>query len=206
MDKKISFISIEGLEGAGKGILIKNLIEFFKQKNIDFVSTREPGGTPIAEKIRDIIVNEEIDGITEVLLFASSRRHLVQNLIKPSINKGKLVICDRFIDSSLVYQGYGRNIDIDTIMAINKFAIGDFLPDKTIYLDIQPEIGLKRISDNNRETNRLDLEDLNFYNKNRQGYLDLAKQFPDRFIIINANQTPDAVFNDLKENFLDLFF
>ena len=197
------FWSLEGGEGAGKGMLIKKIIEFLIENNIEFVSTREPGGTDVAEKIREIIVHEEIDGITEALLFASARRHHVENLIKPAINKGKLVLCDRFIDSSLVYQGYGRGLGVDTVWEINKFAIGDFLPDKTIYLDIAPEVGLKRISDNNRETNRLDLEGLDFYNKNRQGYLDLANKYPERFVVINADQTPDEVFNELKEKLLN---
>lgn len=197
------FISFEGSEGAGKGLILNKLKAFLQENNVDFIATREPGGTDVAEKIREIIVHEDIDGITEALLFASARRHHVENLIKPSIENGKLVLCDRFIDSSLVYQGCGRGLGIDTVWEINKFAIGDFLPDKTIYLDIAPEVGLRRISDNNRETNRLDLEGLDFYNKNREGYLYLANKYPDRFVVINANQTPDEVFNELKEKFLN---
>lgn len=201
--KKGLFISFEGSEGAGKGTILAKLKEFLEENNVDFISTREPGGTTVAEKIREIIVNEDIDGITEALLFASARRHHVENKIKPALKEGKLVLCDRFIDSSLVYQGCGRGLGMDKVWEINQFAIEGFLPDKTIYLDIDPQVGLKRIADNNRETNRLDSESLDFYNKNREGYLYLANKYPERFVVINADQTPDEVFNELKEKFLN---
>lgn len=198
-------ISVEGLDGSGKSTVLEKIRKFLENNNIEFILTREPGGTLVSEKIRNIIVNEDIDGVTEALLFASARRHHVENLIKPALKEGKLVLCDRFIDSSLAYQGCGRGLGIETIWEINKFAIGDFLPNKTIYLDIAPEDGLKRIINSNREKNRLDLQKLDFYHKNRQGFLYLANQYPERFIVINANQSPDKVFEDLKEKFLNNF-
>lgn len=201
--RKGMFISIEGNDGSGKSTLLKKMTDFLNQHYVDFISTREPGGSDVAEKIRNIIVNENIDSITEALLFASARRDHVENLIKPALKAGKIVLCDRFIDSSLVYQGCGRGLGMDTVLEINKFAISYFLPDKTIYLDIDPEVGLKRIAYNNRETNRLDLEGLDFYNKNRQGYLELAKKYPERFVVINAQQTPNEIFLELKNKLLN---
>lgn len=202
-NKKGIFISVEGVEGAGKGMLLSKIKQYLENNNVDYVSTREPGGTEIAEKIRAIIVNEDLDGIEEALLFATARRNHVRKLIKPALNEGRLVLCDRYVDSSLAYQGYGRGLGMDTIWDINKYAIEGFLPDKTIYLDIDPQVGLKRIADNNRETNRLDLEGLDFYNKNREGFLLLAKKYPERFVIINADQTPNEVFEELKEKLLN---
>lgn len=197
------FISIEGVEGAGKGMLLEKLKKYFEDNNIDYVSTREPGGTELAEKLRNIIVNDELDGIEEALLFATARRNHVRKMIKPALEEGKLVLCDRYVDSSLAYQGCGRNLGMDTIWDINQYAIEGFLPDKTIYLDIDPQVGLQRIADNNRETNRLDLEGLDFYNKNRQGFLTLAQKHPDRFVIINADQSPKDVFEELKTKLLN---
>lgn len=189
-------ISIEGGEGSGKGTVIKKLKEMFP----DFVFTREPGGCKIAEQIRNVIVDKENVGmtpITEAMLFAAARnQHLVDKVI-PALNEGKVVLFDRYYDSSLVYQGIARGLGMETVWEINKVAVGDCIPKLTIYLDIEPEKGLARIMENNRETNRLDLESMDFHNKIRNGYLEIVKMFPDRIKIVNADQSPEAVFQDV---------
>lgn len=202
--KKGKFIVICGLEGSGKGTQINLIKEHFKGNN-NVIFTREPGGTNIAEKIRDIILNEDIDPLTEAYLFAAARREHIIKKIKPLLEEGKTIICDRFVYSSLVYQGLGRNLGIDFVDRLNRPVIEGFYPDKVIYLDLEPEIGLERIKKNNRETNRLDNEKLDFYKKCREGFLHLANNEPDKFIIINANQSERKVFQDIKNNLKDLF-
>lgn len=202
--KKGKFIVICGVEGSGKGTQINLIKEYFKG-NDNVIFTREPGGTNIAEKIRDIILNEDIDPLTEAYLFAAARREHIIKKIKPLLEEGKTIICDRFVYSSLVYQGLGRNLGINFIDRLNKPVIEGFYPDKVIYLDLEPEIGLERIKKNNRETNRLDNEKLDFYKKCREGFLHLANNEPNKFIIINANQSERKVFQDIKNNLKDLF-
>lgn len=202
--KKGKFIVICGVEGSGKGTQINLIKEHFKG-NDNIVFTREPGGTDIAEKIRDIILNEDIDPLTEAYLFAAARREHIIKKIKPLLEEGKTIICDRFVYSSLVYQGLGRNLGIDFVDELNRPVIEGFYPDKVIYLDLEPEIGLERIKKNNRETNRLDNEKLDFYKKCREGFLHLANNEPNKFIIINANQSEEKVFQDIKNNLKDLF-
>lgn len=202
--KKGKFIVICGVEGSGKGTQINLIKEHFKG-NDNIVFTREPGGTDIAEKIRDIILNENIDPLTEAYLFAAARREHIIKKIKPLLEEGKTIICDRFVYSSLVYQGLGRNLGINFIDRLNKPVIEGFYPDKVIYLDLEPEIGLERIKKNSRETNRLDNEKLDFYKKCREGFLHLANNEPNKFIIINANQSERKVFQDIKNNLKDLF-
>lgn len=197
--KKGFFLNIDGLDGSGKGLQIENIIKYLSEKDISFIRTREPGGTTVAEKIRDIIVNEDIDPITETYLFASARREHVKKVIKPALNEGKFIVCDRYVYSSLAYQGYARGLGVDFVHKLNLPAIEGCYPDKVIYLDLEPEIGLARINENDREVNRLDNEKIDFYRKCRECYLELAKKEPDRFIIINANQSPEEVFNDIKK-------
>ncbi|WP_426348249.1 dTMP kinase [Alloiococcus sp. CFN-8] len=192
------FITFEGPEGAGKTTIVEALKRYTEANGISCIYTREPGGISISEQIRDIILKEEntlMDGKTEALLFAASRRqHLVEKVI-PALKSGKIVVCDRFIDSSLVYQGYARNLTMESVMRVNSFAIGEYMPDITIYLDIDPELGLSRISKNTgREINRLDLETLDFHKKVREGYKLLIKEFPDRIIEIDASKDMEEVF------------
>lgn len=192
------FISFEGGEGAGKTTVISALSTYLETKHgFDIVCTREPGGIEIAEKIRSIILdtsNTEMDGRTEALLYAAARRqHLVEKVI-PSLKANKVVLCDRFLDSSLAYQGIARNIGLEDIYKINQFAIDNWMPSLTIYFDIDPEIGLERINKNkNREINRLDKEDIEFHHRVRQGYQLLANKYPTRIITIEANGTLDEV-------------
>jgi len=160
--------------------------------------TREPGGIDIAEQIRRVILDKEntaMDSRTEALLYAAARRqHLIEK-VKPALDKGRVVLCDRFVDSSLAYQGYARGLGMDEVFTINQFAIEDFMPELTIYFDIEPEAGLKRINKNKgREINRLDLEDLDFHKKVREGYHLLMERFPHRIVRIDASGTVDEVF------------
>ncbi len=178
------FITFEGPEGAGKTTVIQKIAERLAEKNIDVLATREPGGIEIAEKIRTIILNPAhtaMDERTEALLYAAARSQHYFEKVRPALDAGKLVICDRFIDSSLAYQGYARGIGIDEVLSINEFAIGKKLPDMTILFDIAPEVGLARIyATGNREVNRLDVESLPFHQKVHEGYLLLVERYPER--------------------------
>ncbi len=191
------FISFEGTEGSGKTSVIKKVKEHFSNLGYTVLVTREPGGIRISEMIRHIVLSNEfteMDPKTEALLFAASRRqHLVEKII-PALESGALVLCDRFVDSSLVYQGLARNIGMDEVYAINRFAIDNLLPDRTLFVDVRPEVGLARVFKTpNREVNRLDLETINFHNKIYQGYLDLIKKFPKRIKKIPGEGTIEEV-------------
>lgn len=199
---KGKFITFEGPEGAGKTSVLELLMKDLQQLGVDAVFTREPGGIKIAEKIREVILNKEhieMDSRTEALLYAAARRqHLVEKVI-PSINCGKVVFCDRFIDSSLAYQGHARGLGIDEVLSINEFAIDGLMPDLTFYFQIDPEKGLQRIANSSeREQNRLDLEDISFHNKVQEGYQAVIDRFKDRIIVIDADQSIDAVLNEVK--------
>jgi dTMP kinase len=205
MNKKF-IISLEGGEGAGKSTVMEAMIQWFKEEEIPFLSTREPGGVGISEKIRDIILNKEhltMDPRTEALLFAAARRqHLIEKVL-PALDEDKVVIFDRYVDSSLVYQGYVRGMGIDEILNLNEFAIEGLFPDLTLYFDLSPEIGLSRINASaDREVNRLDLEALDFHQKVREGYLKLNERF-DRFHLINGEQSLEKVIRDVKKVLVD---
>ncbi|MGN2275314.1 dTMP kinase [Priestia megaterium] len=192
-----TFITFEGPEGAGKTTIIHMVQQKLIQDGYNIVLTREPGGIRIAEQIREIILNPsntEMDARTEALLYAAARRqHLVEKVI-PELNKGNIVLCDRFIDSSLAYQGKARGIGVEDIFAINQFAIEQTMPQATLYFDIEPEVGLERINKGRKdEINRLDLESLDFHYKVRDGYLSLLSEFPERIRRINANQSIEKV-------------
>ncbi|MCA1066502.1 dTMP kinase [Rossellomorea sp. AcN35-11] len=194
------FITVEGPEGAGKSTILKELYDQLVQDGYEVIQTREPGGISIAEQIREVILNTgntEMDKRTEALLYAAARRqHLVEKVI-PALEEGKIVICDRFIDSSLAYQGNARGIGMEEVMDINRFAIEDKMPDLTLYFDIDPEEGLKRISKHNgREVNRLDLESMDFHTLVREGYQELIRQYPERIQIIDASQSKEEVFSE----------
>jgi dTMP kinase len=191
------FITLEGPEGSGKTSVMKEVIRRLVSEGHSIQETREPGGTPIAEQIRDVILdrkNIKLDPRAEALLYAASRRQNLVEKIWPSLAKGDIVICDRYIDSSLAYQGGARGIGIEEVLSINLFATEGSLPQLTLLFDIEPEIGLRRISNNtNREINRLDLERLDFHRSVRKTYLELAKKFPERIVVIDANQPLDTV-------------
>lgn len=194
-------ISLEGGEGAGKTTILEKLIEWFEANHVDYISTREPGGVHISEQIREVLLdkdNTDMDPRTEALLFAAARRqHLVQKVL-PALKAGKIVIFDRYIDSSLVYQGYVRGINIEEVFELNQFAIEGILPDITLYFDLDPAIGLSRIGkDQDREVNRIDLEHFSFHEKVREGYLLLNERF-ERFKVVDASQTIESVFDQVQ--------
>ena len=192
------FITFEGGEGAGKSTVAKMIVQQLRQEGYQVELTREPGGVDIAEQIRDVIVNKDntaMDAKTEALLYAASRRqHLVERVL-PVLNRNGIVICDRFIDSSLVYQGIARHIGIDKVYQMNLFATEDVMPELTIFFDVDPEIGLERVHTNNRETNRLDLESIQFHRDVYEGYKTIADMFPDRIKTIDAAQDIEDVYN-----------
>ena len=200
------FITLEGPEGSGKTTAVEAAVKQLEKMGYQIVRTREPGGTPISEQIRNVILdknNTAMDPRTEALLYAASRRqHLVEK-VWPALKEGKIVICDRYLDSSLAYQGGARDLGIDNVLNINLFATENTWPDLTLLFDIKPEIGLQRISANaNREVNRLDLEKLEFHNKVRDSFLLLAKKYPERFIIIDASKDREQVAKDTLEAIL----
>ncbi len=200
------FITFEGGEGAGKTTILNQVYEELTGRGIEVIKTREPGGIRISEKIRDIIhdpLHLEMEERTEALLYAAARRqHLVEKVF-PALKKGKIVLCDRFVDSSLVYQGYARGIGVDEVFAINQFVIQDCMPDITLFFDIDPKKGLERISANaEREKNRLDLETVEFHEKVYEGYQLIKSRFPDRFQTVDADRSREAVYEDVLERII----
>jgi dTMP kinase len=199
------FITIEGGEGAGKTTLIERLSEALRQKGLKVMTTREPGGIPIAEQIRTVILDPAhtmMDARTEALLYAAARRqHLVEKVL-PALERDFIVICDRFVDSSLAYQGYARGLGMDEVWEINKFAIQDTMPQLTLFMDVSPEVGLSRImASADRELNRLDLERQSFHERVREGYKQLLERFPERIVPVNADLQPDEVFEEVMQAF-----
>ena len=193
------FITFEGPDGAGKSTIISMVANEIQ----NVLLTREPGGIDIAEQIRTVILDKKniaMDARTEALLYAAARRqHLVEK-VKPALDEGKIVLCDRFVDSSLAYQGHARGLGIDEVLSINQFAIEEMMPDLTIYFDIEPELGLQRINKNKgREVNRLDLEHLEFHNRVREGYNLVMERFPERIVKIDASGEVGVVFKKTME-------
>ena len=200
-------VSLEGPEGAGKTSVLEALIPILEDRGIEVLSTREPGGVLIGEKIREVILDPshtEMDPKTELLLYIASRRqHLVEKVL-PALAAGKLVIMDRFIDSSVAYQGFGRGLDKEAIDWLNEFATDGLKPDLTLYFDIEVEEGLARIAANSdREINRFDMEGLDLHRKVRQGYLSLLEKEADRIVKIDASLPLDQVIANTQQLLLD---
>ena len=205
-------ITLEGPEGAGKTTILQQILPILTQVGVAILTTREPGGIRIAESIREIILapeNTAIDGKTELLLFAAARRQHLNEKVRPALAEGKIVIIDRFIDSSVAYQGYARGIDVADVEMINNFATDGLLPDLTLYFDVDTEIGLSRVMSGNREVNRLDLEAKEMHQKVRAGYQAIAKANPERIVTIDASQTIDqgvsTTLSTLQSRFPEIF-
>ena len=205
-------ITLEGPEGAGKTTILHQILPILTQMGVDILTTREPGGIRIAESIREIILapeNTAIDGKTELLLFAAARRQHLNEKVRPALAGGKIVIIDRFIDSSVAYQGYARGIDVADVETINNFATDGLLPDLTLYFDVDTEIGLSRVMSGDREVNRLDLEAQEMHQKVRAGYQAIAKANPKRIVTIDASQAIDqvvaATLSTLQIRFPEIF-
>lgn len=195
------FISFEGTDGSGKTSVIKEVERYLKIAGYDVEITREPGGVSISEQVRNVIHdtgNTEMDPICEAFLYAASRRqHLVQKVI-PLLAAGKIVLCDRYVDSSLAYQGYARGIGIEKVKAINEYAIDGIYPDLTIFLNVRPEVGIKRIYEHQQshELNRLDKESIDFHNKTHEGYVLLTQMYPDRIKDVDGERSIKEVALD----------
>lgn len=203
------FITFEGNDGSGKSSVIEAIKNELSNMGFDIIHSREPGGSKIAEKIRDVILdidNLGMDDKTESLLYAASRREHITKTIKPALEDGKIILCDRFIDSSLAYQGYARGIGIENVYEMNKFATDGLLPDLTLLVCVKPEVGLNRIKSNNRGAlDRLEVEKMEFHKKVYDGYLKVQEMFPERIKIVNGENTREKVREDALEivlNFL----
>lgn len=196
------FITFEGGEGCGKTTVIKALEQELNKEGLDILITREPGGSVIAEQIRNIILDKKntlMDPKTEALLYAASRRQHLVEIVIPALKRGTIVLSDRYLDSSLAYQGYARGIGIDDVLSINRFAIADTMPDLTFFLDLKPEEGLKRIAlHRSNEVNRLDLEKLSFHQKVYEAYKLLLEKYPDRILRIDASQIIEEEVKQIK--------
>lgn len=198
------FITFEGTDGSGKTSVIKAIVEQLERNGeTRYILTREPGGNRISEAIRNVILNDrftEMDKRTEALLYAAARRQHIIETIKPALSDGKMVLCDRFVDSSIVYQGAGRSIGADEIVKINEFATDGLKPDLTIFLDVDPELGLERIKQHRQgEINRLDHEKMSFYKTVHNAYLKLADKEPKRIIRVDASQPLDTVLFEVLD-------
>ncbi len=206
--KRGLFITIEGTDGAGKSTQIDFIKRYLKEKEIDVIFTREPGGTEISEKIRKIILdksNKEMTPMTETLLYAASRAQLMEEVIKPSLKEGKTIVCDRFIDSSIAYQGYARKLG-KQVQDINEYAIGEYMPDLTILLKVDVKRGIERIEENagnKEEKDRLENENIEFHKEVFKGYMQLEQDFKDRIKGVDAEKPIEEVSSDIKK-YLDI--
>lgn len=194
---KGKFITFEGGECSGKTTIINEVCKVLEERGVSFISTREPGGIDIAEQIRSIILdvnNTKMTEETEALLYAASRTQHLKERVIPAIEEGKVIICDRFLDSSLAYQGYARGLGMDAILKINYFALNN-LPDLTIFIDVKPEVALERLKIRNK-SDRLDREGIKFHNAVYEGYLEVCKMYPKRIIKIDGNRDLESICKD----------
>ncbi|MBR5360375.1 MAG: dTMP kinase [Lachnospiraceae bacterium] len=194
------FITMEGPDGSGKSTQISLLKEYLETEGYNVLITREPGGTVISEAIREIILNKdytEMSSVTEMMLYASARAQLIAEVVGPALDNGTAVISDRFVDSSLVYQGMARGLGVETVYEINKVAIGKYMPDVTFMLDLPAEVGIGRKKDQ-KELDRMELESLEFHKKVAEGYRSLASRFPERIKTIDATLPIDEICGIIK--------
>lgn len=198
MDKRGLFITFEGADGSGKTTQIQKLAKYLEERNIDYILTRDPGGTPLGAKLREILLNYEgiIAPFCELFLYLADRAQHVEEKIVPALNEGKIVLCDRYIDSTLAYQGYARGLNTDEIVNLNNIVTHSLIPDVTLLFDVETGIAMTRVGD---EKDRLESEAEHFHEKVRMGYLDLAKKHPQRISIINANNDINQVYIDMIE-------
>ncbi|GAB4523078.1 MAG: dTMP kinase [Anaerolineae bacterium] len=207
------FITFEGMDGSGKTTQVRQTADFLRERGFDVLLTREPGGTVVGDEVRKILLDEhetEIHPRTELLLFCASRAQLVHEIILPHLEGGGVVICDRYIDSTFAYQGYGHGLNLKALRSVVAFATGGLLPDVTLYLEITPEASLRRRAQGTlfgEAWNRLDDMDMSFHQRVYKGYRELLLAEPARFVEINALGTPDEVQTDIRRvlaEYLDL--
>jgi dTMP kinase len=192
------FITIEGPDGAGKTTQVKKIYEYLTSRGRKVLVTREPGGTALGEKLREVLLSpagESPVPEAEALIYAASRAQLIKNVISPALLRGTYVLCDRFVDSSLAYQGWARGLGIEEILGINRWFIGELWPDLTILLDIDPEVSLKRLE---RARDRLEKETLEFHKRVREGFLKVREIFPERIVAVDASRSPEEVFDRIS--------
>ena len=200
------FITLEGPEGSGKTSHIPPLAAYLRERSYVVFPTREPGGTTISEQIRDILhdlKNAEMHPRTETLLYQAARAQIVEQVIQPRLASGEIVISDRYYDSTIAYQGYGHQQNLDEIRALVKYATGGLNPDFTILLDLEVEVGLKRKTQNAVEWNRMDALTVEFHQRVRAGYLEMVKSEPKRWVVVNSNQPWEAVQHELRKVIMD---
>ncbi|MBR6090231.1 MAG: dTMP kinase [Anaerolineaceae bacterium] len=194
------FITFEGPDGSGKTTQLNRLVALLEQEGKSVVRTREPGGTDIGDQIRSVIMdmkNKKMAPRAEILLFCASRAQLVEELIRPSLDEGKIILCDRYADSTMAYQGYGHGLDRQVLGTLLNFATGGLKPDLTLLFDVPSGVGLRRRMNNHEEWNRMDDYELRFHERVRNGYLELAAAEPERWVVINADRSPDEIFEDV---------
>lgn len=197
---KGKFISLEGGEGSGKSTSLSYILSWLEERSIPFITTREPGGTPLAEEIRSLVLSEraeKVHDLTELLLVFAARAQHINEKIKPALESGVCVVSDRFVDSSFVYQGVARQGDLKKISALAEWVVSDCLPDKTILLDVPVTIGLSRVQLREEHANRLDKESILFHERVRSGFMARAKADKDRFAVIDASQSLDLVLEHI---------
>jgi len=204
--KKGLFITFEGLDGSGKTTQIKLLNSYLKGEGFDVILTREPGGTEIGRKIREILLdkkNQDISHKTETFLFLASRAELTSKVIVPALGEGKIVICDRFFDSTLVYQGIARGLGVEEILEMSLWATDGLVPDITFLLSMKVSRCDKRIKEANRKKDRIEMEENNFKEKIYKGYLDIARENKERFVVIDAEKSIESIFEEIKSKVLE---
>ncbi|MEM6916194.1 MAG: dTMP kinase [Verrucomicrobiota bacterium] len=200
------FITFEGSEGCGKSTQIERFVSSLEERGVEVIRTREPGGTAIGEKIRNLLQFDpeglELCDESELLLFAASRAQLVRHVIEPALHAGKWVVADRFLDSTAIYQGVGRGLNLDSVKVINRFAVGDTMPNLTFLLDLDVAIGHARaVAASGGKMDRMESQPLAFFEAVRSGYLELARSEPDRFAVIDASRSVDEVTEEIAKSF-----
>jgi dTMP kinase len=197
MKRKGFFITFEGIDGSGKTTQLKLTEKYLSEKGFDILTLREPGSTPVSERIRNILLNKKLDinPVSELMLYLAARAELVETTIAPAIRDGRIVLCDRFYDSTTAYQGYGRGIDIKLIKKLNCLAINDSKPDLTFVVDINYAASLKR---RKKKSDRLESESKAFFNRVRNGFLEIARQEKSRVVVLNGGKSIDKIFDEVK--------
>ncbi|MDM5314434.1 dTMP kinase [Fictibacillus sp. b24] len=199
------FITLEGPDGSGKTTQIAKVAEYFKKQKIDFIQTREPGGTRISDKIRALILDpehKEMHDLTEVLLYAASRAQHVHEKILPALEEGKVVLCDRFVDASIAYQGFGLGVGEESVLKVNNIATSGLVPDRSYFVDVSPEVGRERMKARYGTENldRIEQKDLTYHELVREGFEHIFSKQTGRIVRINGEQNPDEVFKEIAKD------
>ncbi len=193
---------MEGIEGVGKTTQVNLLYDFLKKKGLDIVLTREPGGLPISEAIRNILLHKDMSPMTELLLYEAARAEHFDRIISPALDKGQTVLCDRFTDASVAYQGYGRGLDLKLIDQLNSIATRNVQPDLTFVIDLPVDLAFKRLGTRGTTPDRFEKLSHDFYEKVRNGYIEQSKKYPKRVFMIDANKTPEEIHKDIVSKIL----